>query len=207
MKLSDLERGAYQVGQVVGAKGATYEARKTEPPRRYTQSDLIDEMMAAHKHAKTDQERAVLREISGLGTSRTREATITGLIDRGLISIVKKGRGKAELVPSDSARVIVQSLPPMLTSVAMTARWEQAFRLVEQGKASAADVERFLRAAVDQIVAEAKKAGTIKLPTAPERPKVANQFAPKSVAGGKPAPSLPVAATAAAGRVGKFTRV
>ena len=46
MKLSDFERGAYQVGQVVGAKGATYEARKTEPPRRYTQSDLIDEMMA-----------------------------------------------------------------------------------------------------------------------------------------------------------------
>lgn len=181
MKLSDFEKGVYKVGQVIGAKGCTYEACKTEPPRRYTQSTLIDEMMAAYKHATSENERAVLREIKGLGTSRTREPTITKLIERGFLSVVKK-RGDPELVPSDVARAIVRELPPMLTSVAMTARWELAFQMVEKGKATAEDVERYLRTALDQIVADAKKTGSIKLPQQAVKPAVANQFASKKPA-------------------------
>jgi DNA topoisomerase-3 len=184
VKLSDFKNGAYQVGQVIGAKACSYEACKTEPPRRYTQSDLIDDMMAAYKFAQNDQERAVLREISGLGTSRTREPTITRMIDRGFLNVVKKGRGRTELVPSDVARAIVQELPPMLTSVAMTARWELAFRLVERGKATDAEVERYLRSALDQIVNEAKQTGSIKLPAQKSKPAPANQFASKKPSAG-----------------------
>ena len=60
----------------------------------------------------------------------------------------------------------------------------------------AADVERYLHAALAQIVEEAKKAGSIKLPAAAERPKVANQFAAKPAAAGK----APAAAGRSAGR-------
>jgi DNA topoisomerase IA len=167
MKLSDFEQGVYRVGKVVNAVSCTYERQRTEPPSRYTQSDLMDDMMAAYKFAKTDAERAVLNQISGLGTSRTREPTITSMITRGFLTVRKAGRGRIELVPSDAARSIISHLPEMLTSVAMTAKWELAFRLVEQGKASADDVRQHLRATLDNIVADARANGGFSVQQAP----------------------------------------
>lgn len=167
MKASDFESGAYRVGRVVGAVSASYERCETEPPRRYTQSDLIDDMMAAYKFAGTEQERQVLRQIDGLGTSRTRESTITALIERGFLQEKRSRRGKAELSPTPLARAIVQHLPAMLTSVGTTAKWELAFRLIEQGKAEPEQAQMYLRATLEQIVKDARGKGRIEMPAAP----------------------------------------
>lgn len=167
MKASDFQPGgAYQVGRVVGAVRATYEGRQTEPPRRYTQSDLLDEMIAAYKFAKSDQERAVLKQIDGLGTARTRENTITGLLGRGFLVEKKSARerGRTELLPTQTARAIIANLPEMLTSVGTTAKWELAFRLIEQGKAQPEDAKRYLEQFLLQIVNEAKGKGKIDMP-------------------------------------------
>jgi DNA topoisomerase IA len=163
MKVQDFGTGGiYCVGRVLGAVNATYEKCQTEPPERYTQSDLIDDMMAAHKCAQDDQERAVLRQIDGLGTARTRESTITGLIDRGFLELRKSRRGrKSQLVPTTLAREVVRHLPEMLTSVGTTAKWELAFRLIEQAKASVAQADQFLAITLERIVAEAKAKGRI----------------------------------------------
>jgi len=137
MNPQDFEQGGrFQVGRVVQAKNASYEASRTEPPKRYTQSDLIDAMMAASRFAKSDRDRALLREIAGLGTSRTREAIITNLVDREFLTEGKpsRSRSRVELRPTEAAMTIIESLPEMLTDPATTAKsgagvpdaWSQA---------------------------------------------------------------------------------
>jgi DNA topoisomerase-3 len=161
------ENGAYKVGRVVGAVSASYERCETEPARRYTQSDLIDDMMAAYKFAANDQERQVLRQIDGLGTSRTRESTITALIERGFLQEKKSRRGKSELTPTPLARAIVEHLPESLTNVGTTAKWELAFRMIEEGRAEPEQAKRYLRATLEQIVKDAQGKGRIQMPAAP----------------------------------------
>lgn len=127
------ETTKYAVGQVVGAVAARYEASKTKPPERYTESSLIDDMLNAHKFASSDAERRILRETEGLGTSRTREQTITGLINKKLIQSTKKGKSY-ELISDHFARTVVANLPDYLSGVATTAKWEVAFSMIESGK-------------------------------------------------------------------------
>lgn len=165
LRIDDFKRGAYAVGKVLNAVNATYEPARTEPPRRYTQSDLLDAMMAAYKFATNDADRAVLKQISGLGTSRTREAIITGLLNRGFVETRKspRERRRTEMVPTPAGRAIVEGLPEMLTSVAMTAKWELAFQMVEKGVASPDDVNRHLEAMLQKIVSVAAGADPIDL--------------------------------------------
>jgi len=78
MRVSDFQKGNYRagqklgIGQVVGVASARVEGARTEPPERYTEQSLLEDMTSAHKFAPDANERAVLSEISGLGTSRTR---------------------------------------------------------------------------------------------------------------------------------------
>ena len=76
--MTETANSSHYVGQVVKAVAARCESRMTEAPPRYTQDTLVADMLAAHKFAKTEQEKVILRETEGLGTSRTREPTITG---------------------------------------------------------------------------------------------------------------------------------
>lgn len=179
LKATDFADGTYRVGKVVGALSASYEAKQTEPARRYSQSELLDDMMGAYKFAANDADREVLRQISGLGTSRTRESTITGLMDRGFLQIRKDGRGRSRsvLVPTPAAMTIISHLPDLLTSVVLTAKWELAFRLIEQGKATGADVEKHLEKTLNFIVSAASGGGAIAIEAPAKTMTVANQFA------------------------------
>lgn len=133
MSISQQGFSDYRVGQVLNAASARYEASKTEPPERYTQDSLIDDMLNAHKFAGTDAERKILRETEGLGTSRTREPTISALINRGYLTSTRRGK-RHELVSQEMARQIAMSVPAYLSSVATTARWEVAFGMIERGQ-------------------------------------------------------------------------
>lgn len=159
------EGGRFQVGRVVNAKSASYEGRRTEPPSRYTQSDLIDAMMSAYRFATTDVDRRLLRDIAGLGTSRTRESIITGLVDRGFLAEhkAKRSRARVELKPSDAAMTIIESLPRMLTDPATTAKWELAFQKIESGQATPAQLRVYFESFMAQIVAHAKGLGQISI--------------------------------------------
>lgn len=147
---------SYTVGQVVGAVAARYESNKTRPPERYTESSLIDDMLNAHKFSASDAERKILRETEGLGTSRTREQTITGLINKKLIHSTKKGKAY-ELVSDPFARTVVANLPDYLSGVATTAKWEVAFSMIESGKVPPEAVMAKVRELLDGLVDDARK--------------------------------------------------
>lgn len=180
------ENGRFQVGRVLQAKNATYEAQRTEPPTRYTQSDLIDAMMSAHKFASNERDRALLRETAGLGTSRTRESIITGLVERGFLveQKAKRSRARVELIPSEAARTIISNLPAMLTDPATTAKWELAFQMLESGKAQTTDIERYFQTMLDEIVRQAKDAGSVPIQVRSPGASGKNHFSKTSAAGG-----------------------
>ncbi len=145
----------YAVGQVVHAVAARYEAAKTKPPERYTQDSLIDDMLNAHKFAADESERKILRETEGLGTSRTREPTITALINRGYLVSTRRGK-KHELVSQELARKIALNVPPYLSSVATTAKWEVAFGMIERGQVDDAAVIGKVHEMLHGLVADAR---------------------------------------------------
>lgn len=153
-------KSPYYVGQVVKAVAARYEKAMTEPPKRYTEDTLIADMLAAHKFAASEQERAILKETEGLGTSRTRAATIEGLIKGGFLVSTKKQK-LYELKSSEMSRVTIARLPEVLTSVATTAKWEVAFKMIERGAATTDQVRQALKANLDHIVRVAKDTGRI----------------------------------------------
>lgn len=165
-----MKREIYTVGAVVGARAARLERAKTKPPSRHTQSTLMDEMLMAHRHGRTEEEKAILRKVEGIGTSRTREPTITELIRRGFLDEVGKGKGR-HLVSSVVARDLVDALPDQLTSMTLTAKWELAFRVVEKGNASVDDVTSRLRGFLDKIVQEAKATQSGRSASQPHTPK------------------------------------
>lgn len=160
---------AYQVGQIVHAVAAKFEAKKTEPPARYSQDTLLDDMLAAHKFAKTPQDREILKSVEGLGTSRTRQSMIDGAVRRGFFVSVKKGK-RHVLESTPMAKTMMASLQPELKDVAQTAKWELAFSMIERGEVTLAQVVDRAYHFVTGVVAYAKdQRGKIKvsMPAAP----------------------------------------
>ena len=164
----------HYVGKVVRAVSARCEEKFTSPPERYTEDSLVADMLNAHKFAKSEQERAVLKETEGLGTSRTREPTITNLIRRGMLVSKKKGK-RYEVTSSSSARSFVGMLPGALTEVGTTAKWEVAFKMVERGKATPEQIHAHLTASLNHLMSLAKQSkGKIASPGGNSDPKLAS---------------------------------
>lgn len=157
---------AYYVGKIVKAVAARYDARMTEPPKRYTEDTLIADMLAAHKFATNEKERQILKETEGLGTSRTRASTIDGLIKGGFLESKKKKK-LYELRSTEIARMTISQLPDLLTNVATTAKWEAAFKMIERGNVQPAQVKQALKSNLDFIVKAAKDTGSIKVAGVP----------------------------------------
>lgn len=155
-----MDVSAYQVGQVVHAVAARYESKVTTPPPRYTMATILDDMLAAWKFAKSDGDRAVLRQVEGLGTARTRQPMIDNAVSRGLLVCTKKGKNH-ELVSSPMARQVMAVLSPQLKDVAQTAKWEMAFGMIEKGEVSVEQAidkaYQFIAVVVEQARAQVGK--------------------------------------------------
>jgi DNA topoisomerase-3 len=153
---------SYKVGQVVNARSVRLEQRVTEPPERYTQPTLLDDMIGAYRFAKTAQDREMLKETGGLGTSRTRTPMIENLIRRGMFIAEKKGK-RNYIISSPFLRDLVRRLPALMCDPALTAKWEVALGMIERGQATLEQVlekeRQFVTAMVDQAKTNAANNG------------------------------------------------
>lgn len=155
---------AYSVGQVIGAVAARVEGKTTTPPERYSEATLIEDMLNAHKFGADESERSILRETEGLGTARTRAPTVEALLRKGYLTRVRRGKTH-QLQSTPLGRAIVAQVPPYLTSVALTAKWEMAFGMIEKGQVQATAVMNKLHDLLRGITEEARSmhaAGTAK---------------------------------------------
>ena len=124
---------------------------KTQPPKRYTEGQLITLMKTAGKFLDNEELEKVLAKTEGLGTEATRAAIITTLKERNYIEVKKN-----QVYATDKAKVLIEAIgEKILASPEMTAKWEQRLSEIGEGKASAAQFMEQVKKLSKKIVEDA----------------------------------------------------
>ncbi|WP_312114079.1 DNA topoisomerase III [Brevibacillus reuszeri] len=106
---------------------------KTQPPKRYTEGQLITLMKTAGKHLDNQELEKVLMKTEGLGTEATRAGIINMLKERKYIEVRKN-----QVFATQKGSMLIDVIgDKILASPEMTARWEQRLGQIGQGEASA----------------------------------------------------------------------
>lgn len=138
-----------------GEKGTVYDVfvkeGKTQPPKRYTEGELITLMKTAGKFLDDEQLEKVLAKTEGLGTEATRASIITTLKQRHYIEIKNN-----QVYVTDKGKVLIEAIGPhILASPEMTAKWEQRLSEIGEEKASATAFMEQVKKLATKIVTDA----------------------------------------------------
>lgn len=148
-------------GELVDVVDLRVVDKATRPPVPYTEGALLDDMLAAGKFIQDDPAlRRVLKEVSGLGTSATRDSIIEGLVRDKYIE--RKGKALRATPKGRAFIAWIEGVEPALTDVAVTARWEAELALVAKD-GGGAQFEKRVAAFVEQLVSKLKSAAPMSL--------------------------------------------
>ncbi|MCQ6277840.1 DNA topoisomerase III [Bacillus sp. EB600] len=119
-----------------GEKGKTSKVEvkeaHTQPPKRYTEGQLITLMKSAGRHIEDKELEKVLAQTEGLGTEATRAGIITMLKDRLYIEV-----NKNLVYATAKGKILIDAIgQQILASPEMTAKWEQRLKEISHGSAS-----------------------------------------------------------------------
>ncbi|WP_057871030.1 type IA DNA topoisomerase [Liquorilactobacillus ghanensis] len=105
--------------------------KETTPPVPFSEGTLITAMKTAGKTLDDEEAQSVLKDVEGIGTEATRANVLEVLKKRGYL-ITQKNK----LHVSDQGVTLCKAveLEPLLTSPAMTAKWELALKQISQKK-------------------------------------------------------------------------
>ena len=150
--LPSLHDGEKGIVQDVNVKNG-----KTQPPKRYTEGQLITLMKTAGKHLDDEELVKVLNKTQGLGTEATRAGIIGILTNRKYIEV------KKNLVYATSkGKVLIQSIgPSILASPEMTAKWERRLNEIGEGEASAQDFMEQAKKLSIKLIEDAEKQSAV----------------------------------------------
>lgn len=128
----DVKLPAVREGEQGAVEQIEIRVGKTQPPKRYTEGQLITLMKTAGKQIGDAELEKVLAQTEGLGTEATRAGIIAVLKDRTYIEVRKN-----MVFATPKGIMLIEALgDSVLASAAMTARWEQKLRAVGQGDES-----------------------------------------------------------------------
>jgi DNA topoisomerase-3 len=122
------------------------EAKRTQPPPRYSEGTLVEAMQNAWRFVKDPELRERLKEAKGIGTPATRAEIIKGLKRQSLLTADSKF-----VVPTSGGLQIFELLreaAPSLVDPATTAIWEMRLDEIVAGRTD-------FRAVIDGIAAMA----------------------------------------------------
>lgn len=126
---------------------------KTQPPKRYTEGQLITLMKTAGKHIDNDELEKVLAKTEGLGTEATRAGIITMLKDRNYIKVEKN-----QVFATEKGILLIDVIGDrILASPEMTAKWEQRLHEIGKGQAAPASFMMQTKKLSQKIVDDAKE--------------------------------------------------
>ena len=119
----------------IGEQGKTVKVdvkeSQTQPPKRYTEGQLITLMKTAGKHIDDKELEKILTKTEGLGTEATRAGIITMLKDRLYIEVKKN-----LVYATAKAKILIEAIgQEILASPEMTAKWEQKLKEISEGAA------------------------------------------------------------------------
>lgn len=172
-------------------KQAKLDAKKTQPPARFTQGTLLASMQKVHTLVTDPTVKKKLRSLDGIGRSATRASIVETLIKRGFLET----KGK-QIISSTVGRSLIDALPPKLIDPALTAMWETALDAVAAGKTS---LDAFMTKQADwlgKLVDAAKTSKVENLPQGSASPSFAAKKTSRpgaKTAAGKSAPPKKVA--------------
>lgn len=136
--------------ETVGILALSHKEGKTQPPKPYSEADLLGAMEMAGKTLEDESLKEAMKE-GGLGTPATRASVIEGLLARGYV----ERKGKA-LVPTAKGLALIGALDaPVLKSAELTGQWEAKLERVRRCELAPesfmAEVRRFTSEVVTQI--------------------------------------------------------
>jgi DNA topoisomerase III len=117
--------------------------RQTTPPKRFTESSLIQAMTGIARYVEDPNIKQLLRETDGIGTPATQAAIIQILFDRAFIE-----KRRRQIASTSIGRALIEILPDVATRPDMTALWEAAMRRIADGQMPLA---QFLTAVLEQL--------------------------------------------------------
>lgn len=103
----------------------------TQPPKPFTEGDLIKAMKNVAKLVEDPRLKQKLKETTGIGTEATRASIIQGLLERGYL--VKNGKA---LSATPAAFSLIDAVPRAIADPGTTAIWEQALDMIQSGEMS-----------------------------------------------------------------------
>ncbi len=172
---------ALSQGQQARAERADVLAKRTEPPKPYTENTLLAAMENAGRFVEDEELRRQLKD-RGLGTPATRAAILERLIEVGYVQ-----RAKKSLLPTEKGKLLISVVPEPLASPETTGRWEKGLADIARGQMDPARFMDSIRRYCAFLCAAADSAPPAAFPPAP-RPKAARKRpAAKSAAPAKKA--------------------
>lgn len=150
--------------------GAEVKEGKTQPPKRYTEGDLITLMKTAGKTVDDKELEKILRDTKGLGTEATRAGIINTIKEKEYI-VVKKNL----VYPTEKGRILIKAVgKSILSSAEMTGKWEKVLADIGEGKAKHQDFIQSAKKLTIHLI-ENSQIDINAMPNAADAPKL-NQF-------------------------------
>ncbi|MDD1506790.1 DNA topoisomerase III [Pseudomonas sp. CNPSo 3701] len=120
---------ALHEGQSCAVREVTLKDQFTQPPKPFTEGDLIQAMKNVARLVEDPRLKQKLKDTTGIGTEATRAGIIQGLLDRGYLT--KQGK---TLAATSAAFGLIDAVPRAIADPGTTAIWEQALDMVQSGE-------------------------------------------------------------------------
>jgi DNA topoisomerase-3 len=157
-----------RVGEPLTVEALDAKARKTKPPRPYSEAELLAAMEAAGKQLDDEEQRLAMKD-SGLGTPATRAAILENLLDREYLL-----RERKLLRATPKGLALIEGLRvPVLRSPALTGEWEAKLARMARGQYAREQFMAEVRAFTTEMVATLKASEPPRLAAAAPAPAAA----------------------------------
>ena len=179
---------AYQPGEH-GPHAPEIQEKETQPPKYYTEADLLRAMETAGKQVDDEELRELLKE-NGIGRPSTRAGIIETLLKRQYIR-----KDKKRLLATVTGIQLIDTIrDDLLKSAELTGQWERKLRMIEAGTYRVADFMEELKVKVNELVYVVKGSPRRAIPVETPPPAVSSSPAagkkqPKTPSAGKKNPS------------------
>ncbi len=157
-------------GEVATLTDPKVEAKRTQPPPRYSEGTLVEAMQNAWRFVKDPDLRERLKEAKGIGTPATRGEIIKGLKRQNLLA----ADGKFVVPTAAGLQIfeLLRSAAPSLVDPGTTARWEMQLDDIVSGRTEFRSVIDGIAEMADQLIAilRGHHGSTVDLETSPALP-------------------------------------
>lgn len=127
------------------------EAKKTKPPKPFTEGTLITAMKTAGKTVDDEEAQTILKDVEGIGTEATRSNVLEVLKKRNYLTTEKN-----QIHVSEQGITLCKAveLEPLLTSAELTAKWEKALKEISNNDRTQENFLNQIKKFIEKIINE-----------------------------------------------------